>query len=138
MSKPAFKQTPTAKSDPVNRAINPGTPIFKVFSTTNIIFLTDSWSSTGKGVEVSFDPSAESTGIHEESFPVDSWKNDYIINYPVYVSVNVTVLYTFHTVNVNMYDPISAKGISYVTLTTGKTFSAYINFIYPLYVNYLH
>ena len=36
-----------------------------------------------------------------------------------------------------MQDPISAKGISYVTLTTGNSFSVYLKFLQNLYVNYL-
>ena len=46
-------------------------------------------------------------------------------------------LFLYYTVNINMQDPISAKGISYVTLTTGNSFSVYLKFLQNLYVNYL-
>ena len=36
-----------------------------------------------------------------------------------------------------MQDPISAKGISYVTLTTGNSFSVYLKLLQNLYLNYL-
>ena len=84
-----YKENPTVKNVPVNMATNTGTPIFKAFPTTDIFLSTDDNWSCVMGFGFLSDPSTESTGIHKELFPVDSWKyknKSNLSNCPVVVS----------------------------------------------------
>ena len=53
---------PTAKNDPVKRANNNGTPIFKDFSTTKILLIVDWFFGLST---TSLFPPVDCTGIHE-------------------------------------------------------------------------
>ena len=68
----------------------------------------------------------------KSSYLQDAFSN--FIDYPILSEDTLRTANSLHmeftfTVNINMEDPISAKGLSYVTLTTGNSFSVYLKFL---------